>query len=205
MFTVQTATTSTGLTTLAAVKAELQITGNAEDAYLEEQILRVSAAITTYLNVATSNTGSRTLFKETLVETVRYPVKRMVLSRYPVTSIASLVEDGTTVDPTLYEVDGAYGIVTRYDANSYKRDWCFRKCVITYDGGFATIPKDIEDACIGIIKGVRSARTRDPLVKSEDIPGVLSTTYWVGAVGQAQGEFPPEIAAKLDGYRNIPI
>jgi hypothetical protein len=48
-----------------------------------------------------------------------------------------------------------------------------------------------------------AAKGRDPSVKSEEIPGVIRTDYWVGAVGEA-GELPPRVVMKLAPYRRTP-
>lgn len=225
MFTVTTAATSTDLTTLAAVKLDLGIIGTDEDVYISSQIPRITSAIVSYLNIAQASDGTNTVGRETLTETFRQKdayrfgdgirdvnVEKLILSRYPVTSIVSVVENGITLDPSLYEIDGSTGIILRFDSIGYQRNWCFRKCVVTYIAGWllpgdsgSTLPHDIENAAICLLKSTRAARTRDPLVKSEDIPGVLSTTYWVGTTRTEVGALPPEIASMLDGYRNVPI
>lgn len=199
----------TDLTTLSAVRTQLKISGTGEDEYLQEQIKNVSAIICTYLNIATATDGSRTLARQTITETFRKEGHgKLLLSRYPATSITSVVEDGVTLDPSNYELDGSTGTLQRLNDDE-PWVWSCRKIVVTYVAGYVmpgeddrTLPKDIEDAAIGLIKTARSARTRDPSVKGEEIPGVLRTDYWVGSVGDV-GHIPPDIASKLDQYRNV--
>ena len=233
MFTVTTKAATTGLTTLKALKIELGITNGDEDEYLKTQIDRVSRMIFSYLKVSMAEDGSVNLGRETIVETFRLhkiqgrggyyaggsgiafngndekPVSKLLLARRPVTAIASVVEDGVTLDAGDYEVEGAAGMLARLFADR-PRDWCAQKTVVTYTAGWLlpnddlrNLPQDIEDAAISLIKAARYSRRRDPMVKSQEIPGVMKTDWWVGGVGDEA--FPAEIAGRLDPYRSILI
>jgi len=224
MLTVTTAASSTRLTTLTTLKSELDLTSNGEDTYLANQIDAVSALVCTYLGVPSAADGSRTLGRETLVETIRLDRRSyglpsrlyahvsglsiIVLSRRPVVSIASVIEDGDVVDPANYEVNGATGIVQRLDSD-LPRDWWASKTVITYTAGWLlpgdagrNLPFEIEDAVIKLIKAERFARKRDPALRAEDVSGIGRQEYQIGgALGGAA--IPPDIAAQLDQYRNV--
>ena len=225
MFTVSTPAATTALTTLQNVKDELVITGTDEDAYLTAKIARVSAQICTYLKVPTAGDRTRTLGRETLVETLRRdrPMgydpgwtgtyldrfgpadsrhTQLLLARRPIVSVTSVVEDGTTLDASSYESNGAAGILTRLSSD-VPAAWAARKIVITYVAGWllpedasANMPGDIEDAAIRLIKSARFARERDPYIKSETIPGPITTVYQ-----DATSELPEDICALLDPYR----
>lgn len=221
MFVITTAAATTDLTTLDSVKLELGITATDEDDYLTAKIDRISSTICSYLNVKPATDGTRSLGRETLVETFRQPMVRFIprlqrlnlellLSRYPVTSIASIVVDGTALLTTEYEVDGATGILYRLTTDSVRTFWVGASIVVTYTAGWLlpndsgnNMPFDIEDAAIGLIKLARAARERDPLVKSENFAGILATTYWTPSPGD--DPIPPDIAYKLAPYRNISV
>lgn len=219
MLTNTTPATATDLTTLDVVKAQLNILSDDEDDILEAEIASTSAMICNYLEIASANDGSRTLGRETLVETIRRSQggsrprsgdgRAIMLARYPVVSITSVVEDGTALVATDFELDGAKGLLTRL-ADDIVSDWTAMKVVVTYVAGWLmpgqvnrNLPTDIEDVAIGLIGAGRFARLRDPLVKGEEIPGVLRTDYWVGSIGN--GSMPPDLAAQLDPYRNVRV
>lgn len=210
MLAVSVAAATTGLTTVARVKAALSIGDTSEDTFLTEEIVRVSALICDYLGVVAADDGTRPLGRETLVETFRLPRCRpeIILSRAPVTSITSVVEDGETLTASDYEIDKAPGLLRRL-SDDERIEWPAVKIVVTYVAGWllpgdasANMPAGIEAAAIELIKARRAARTRDPLVKSREVPGVLRTDYWVGAVGDG-GVITTDLASMLDPYRNL--
>lgn len=199
--TVITPADSVDLTILANVKAELGITSTDEDANLETWIDQASGMITAACN--------RVFGKETVRETFRaYNVERIRLQRNPVTAITSVVEDGVTlVENTDFVVDYDSGIITRLSGD-YETRWSFRTLVITYAAGYdllGTLPIAIERATITMVKQFRSAAERDPLLKSEEIPGVLSQTFWVGGTGDRSNGIPHEVETMIAPYRNIAI
>ena len=211
-FTVTSAATLY-LTTRAAVKTALGITSTDEDAYIDTLLPRVTWAICNYLGVASAADGTRTIGRETLVETFRLTREedRLRLSRWPVVSITSVVEDDDTLASDEYEVDKATGLLRRMDGDDNVLTWVDDKVVVTYVAGWLlpgdasrNLPYDIEDAAIGLIKAARAARKRDPMVKEEDIPGVRRISYWVGSISDADG-FPDDLAAKLAHYRDVVV
>lgn len=224
MFTVTTAATVTALTTLAAVKTELDITGTDENDWLLAQIAVATDQICSYLNVPVAGDGTKTLGRETIVETIRFPHntvwgpqrnfverKDIILSRHPVLSVSSVVEDGTALTTDEYELDGAQGTLSRLTTDDFKRTWFANKVVVTYVAGWLlpgetgrTLPYDIEDACIQLVKAERFARKRDPMLKGEETAGIGRNDYWVGAT-PGGNSIPSDIAAALDPYRNISV
>lgn len=221
MLVITSAADSTDLTTLETVKLELGITASDEDEYIASKIERVSSTVCTYLNVAAGTDGTRTLGRETLTETFQLSINRQVqssingrseltLARYPVSSITSVTVSGTALDTADYGVDGATGILYRLNSDGVQCQWETGLIVVVYVAGWllpgdtgSNMPLDIEDATIGLIKLARAARERDPLVKSENFAGILSTTYWTPD-GDSSA-IPPDIAYKLAPYRNISV
>ncbi len=195
MLTVITPAASHDLTTVAAVKAELALSGSGDDAWLADTITRASATVRRWCN--------RVFAAETVRETYRLarPVPELLLSRLPVVTIASVTVDGSTLASTEYETDTEKGVL--YHLDSRRRFLCWSADVIEveYTAGFTlpgavgrTLPEDVEKAAIALVKAAYFARTRDPLVKSESVEGVGSTAYWVGDA------MPPDIAGALSGY-----
>lgn len=205
VLTVVTPADSVDLTILANVKAELGISTTAEDVNLETWIDQASGIITGSCN--------RVFGKETVTESFRnrqrwLEPERIILQRTPVTAVTSVVEDGTTlVEDTDYELDYESGIMTRLYGD-YETRWNFRTLVVTYAGGYellGTLPIAIERATITLVKQFRSAALRDPLLKSEEIPGVLSQTFWVGSTGDRSSGIPHEVETLIAPYRNPAI
>lgn len=222
MLTVLTGATKTDLTTLAAVKSELGITDGQDNEWLTIQIQVASQMVVDYLNVMAADDGSVTIGQETLVETFRVHHSRylsrrldsertqyLILSRRPVTSITSVVQDGLTLDPSEYEVDGAGAL--KHLSSDRPTDWNGNKVVVTYAAGWLlpgqsgrNLTPDIESATIGLVKAAWYARKRDPNLKEENIPGVLQVSYFYRSP-EPGAPLPEEIAQKLNRHRQINI
>lgn len=198
-----------GLTDLSTLKDDLGISGTSEDSYLERQIDRASALVCDYLGVAPAADGSVTLGLETLVQTFRdvRGEETLLLARIPVGTISGIVLDDEALTDSDWEVDAATGILRRV-SEEVSIGWIASETiVVTYTGGWVLpgnshrdLPYPIEEATIALIKGSRAARLRDPMVKERDVPGVLRQSFWVGGIAGAV--IPPDIAARLDPYRN---
>jgi hypothetical protein len=195
------------LTTLEAVKTELNITSGAEDAYFRSAISRASAAAAQFCD--------RVFPQETVKDEFwaqRDPVPCLIpgtfdplhLTRWPIISVTTVIEnDVTLVDGTDFRVDYINGRLTRMDASGYPRAWPSYPIAVTYAAGYATIPYDVVDAVIRMVKSRWFMRTRDATVRQQNIPGVLEQTFWI-ATGNEAGAITPDIVDLLDGYR-VPI
>lgn len=217
MLEVIEAAATTALTTLERVKLSLGISDDADDEFLEMQIADQSDYVCAYCNVAMADDGTRTLGLETLEEMLTLPM----LSRLPVVEILTITDgNGEPYDPADYLINPVSGrfvgpasdrwmnLVYNYTPPPipmivrYKAGW-----LLPGDEG-RNLPLVIETGCTSLISTARAGRGRDPLVKAEDIPGVLRTEYWVGAVGgsAAGGSgLPPEIASRLSPYRRYVV
>jgi hypothetical protein len=211
---VNTAATTYDLTTLAAVKSELNLVTTAEDAKLSTWISQASNACASYCD--------RVFGQETVTETFRqkfsYPLRSsqqtrgletMLLTRTPVSAIVSITQDGTLLTQDVdYQLDPAEGILYRLDSTTDTlMSWYFGKLTVNYTGGYAlvgSLPHNIERACISTVVSFRAASGRDSTVKQESIPGVLETQYWVGGIGD-NGTLTPDVTALLDPFRNIGV
>jgi hypothetical protein len=155
-------------------------------------IRQASAAVASYCK--------RVLAAETVTETLR-PERlqgELILARFPVTAVASIVEDGTTLAAADYELDGARGIITRMHSGR-PCWWPTSTIVIDYRAGYellATLPHDIERATINLVKAYYFASQRDPALRSEDVPGVVSASYL------DIEHLPHDVRGLLAPYRN---
>jgi hypothetical protein len=205
ILTVTSPASSYDLTTLATAKEDLGISDSSQDAKLSRLITAASRAVATYLN--------RVMAKETVVETIRFDdvQEYVVLQRAPVVTITSAVEDGTTVDADEYETDQDSGTLYRLDASGYRHVWiACKSLVVTYEGGWVlpgnsgrTLPEDIEQGTLAMLRGVWSASGRDPMLKAERVDGVGELEYWVGSSSQSGFELPSDVQTLLAPYRRI--
>ena len=206
--TVLTPATSYDLVKRADVKIELAITGNDENAWIDAAITRCSKAVANYCN--------RVLVVETVQDEFwprRDPVPRLMkggldplqLSRYPAVSVSSVVENAVTlVDGTDFRSNLDKGQMIRLNADTgYPKSWPAFPIVVQYVAGFSSIPDDIVDATIRLIKARRDARNRDPYLKEQNIPGVIEQQWWVASPGET-GNMPPDVTDLLDNYR-VPV
>jgi hypothetical protein len=192
------------LTTLAIVKDEMNITGTTQDVTLARYIKAASAMITQFCDRVFQSETVKDEFwpdREPHAYQVAGAVPSLQLSRWPVTSITSVTENGSDlVLDTDYKVDKANGSLIRLDGLAYPCPWLAWPIVSTYVGGFATIPEDVSDAAVRLVKARYLSKGRDPLLKQESIPGVRDVSYWI-ATGNDAGAMPPDVTDMLEGYR----
>jgi hypothetical protein len=196
--TVTTPATSFDLTNLATIKDELQIKDVRSDAFLTRQISWASTHAANYCN--------RVFVSETVKDEF-WPardaanVEPLQLTRFPVVSVSAVTEDGVAlVDGTDYRLDKDRAQLFRLDDEPYPTFWPSWPIVVTYVTGYATIPADVVDAVIRLVKMRWFARTRDPMLRHEAVTGIRDVDYWV-ATGEDAGSMPPDVADLLDTYR----
>jgi hypothetical protein len=205
MLSVTTPAKITRLTTRERVKLELNISDNASDQILNYKIEEASGDIEAALGFRVPRENVVETFWHEAVDQSR---DALLLNRYPVSSIASIVVDDQTIDSSLYRLDAATGQLYALNGSGYPFVWYFSKAIVaTYAGGYLLpsqpgrdLPAGIEGACVELLKCYWFWRDRDPTVKSEEAPGIMRYDYWVGSVGEA-GELPPGIVARLAPYR----
>ena len=195
------AATTRDLTILDTVKSELGITTIDHDAWLQTKIQQASDII--------AKACKRQFQQETLADHFCIDwcerAGPLILSRIPVVSVDSILENNVVVDASGYDVDQVAGRVWRRVANAYSSwNWLSGEVVVQFVGGYEllpTLPYDLEQACLLLIKQSWFAKSRDPLVRSVSIPGVASYDYWVGSNAEHRGGgFPPEVAQLIAPY-----
>jgi len=198
ILSITTAATVRNLTTLERVKAELSIEGNASDVLLRAKIREASSDINARAWADPYETVEQTLWNVGCEE-------YLVLARRPNVSIASVMVDGVAAT---YRLDAEAGLLYGLDADGYATPWMACKSIaLTYSAGYvmpgqtgANLEPALEAACIELLQSYWSSRGRDPLIRSEDVPGLGSVTYWVGAVGES-GELPPSVESRIAPFR----
>lgn len=211
--TVTTPAANHDLTTLSIVKAELNLTSvdAARDAVISRYITEASAAIENFCNRTFAVESVKDRFypsRETPLQTITGGVDPIQLSRWPVTTLTSVTEDGQAlVEEEDFIIDKAKGQLIRLDANAYPTRWGAYPIVVEYASGYAPIPSDVSDAAIRTVSGRYYARGRDPMLRSENVPGVWEAQYWVaaGAADTGGANLPPGVQSLLDNYRNLVI
>lgn len=203
---VTTPATSSDLTVLSTVKEELGIAAqdNTNDAVLNKAIRRASGIVTEYCG--------QKFAQETVTETFRpeyprggcaYQATELLLRRRPVSSITSVTVDDAVKDASEYAINSTSGELTVLDSSGYPSFWGVSKSVIVvYTAGYAlldSLPDGIEDAVLTLIKDAWFAKGRDPRVKGESIPNVISYDYWVGEIGKSG--MPPDVVSRLEPHR----
>lgn len=191
---VTTPASSQDLASLASVKTELQITAATDDVWLQEKITEASLVIAAYCG--------RSFGQETITQTFRLDDQPLALqlARFPVTSLTSVTEDGDLLTSDLYEAQVNSGLLRRLSVDSPVA-WTASKVTVVYQAGFslpAAAPAALRDACLMMVKARRAARTRDPLIKSEENPDVYKLEYWVGGVSDGGSLY--DLKAKLDRF-----
>lgn len=186
------------LTLASTVAGDLGVTA---DATIDRLVTAASRAIARYCD--------RTFEKGTAI--VEYPpgYRRplLALTRTPIISIASIVELGATVDPSVYEVYSAdAGLVLRKDGvwaltaraggrisetvDQHLSEIGVNGITVTYDGGYVTpgqkalngaltvtLPEDIQEAANITASQLYRSRGIDALVQSESL-GDWSVAYF---------------------------
>lgn len=183
----------------------LDAADTSQDAALQAQINQTSAAIHRYVDHILVQQGYRDQYRYVCNWMgIAEPLK---LRQYPIAvdnagyPIVSIVQDGASIDPLYYEVDIERGWLYSIDsAGSY--GWTGLLITVDYTAGFEPMPEDIQAAALDWLTSRYHAEGRDPALRSETIPDVLSQVYAgdFGA-GTAGGAIPPAARDLLQPYR----
>ena len=195
MLSVLVPATSSRLTSLDAVKRELSISGTSDDARLLAYIDQASAVIADYLG--------RPLGRETVAETLRLSAasETIMLSRWPVVSVTSVVEDGVTLAATDYEIDRSFAHRLFDDERAR---WPAVKVILTYVAGYDLpdgVAPAIERAATQLVVAMNASRGRDPSLRSESVEGVGAQSWLDPRNGG--GPLPDGVVALLNPYREV--
>jgi hypothetical protein len=192
MLTVVTPAETCDLVRFNEAREALGLAGGGSDVELKRWIGEASAAIVKFCN--------RTFAQETVAETFRLESCKpaLLLSRFPVVSIASVVENGAALSATDYELASDSGQLMRLSADA-PAVWS-GKTIVTYVAGHTLddMPKDIKRAAVLLVNQYRYSTIRDPQLRGNAVEGIGSRSFFdgMGETGMA-----PEIAGLLADHR----
>ncbi len=195
MITVTTPATNSKLVDIAVVRSMLGIDGSGEDETLNGYIDRASDVIARHCK--------RVFGLEVVSEQLRLDrlQEELILARYPVVEITSVVADGTTLTvSTDYEVDKAKGWLIRL-YNDRPCWWPHGKVTIVYSAGYtlpAEAPQALQQACLQLVKAFYLGADRDPLIRSESVTPMSSASYFGGSE-----YLPPDVLGLLKQFRKF--
>jgi hypothetical protein len=130
----------------------------------------------------------------------------LVLTRYPVADVVSVVENDVTLAADETEIESDTGLLRRL-INDRLAWWACGKIVVTYRAGFAdvtdmeSLPAPIERAAIILVGMFRQRTKRDPAVR-QVTHGDTAVTYGLGPLGADTDALPAEVTALLAPYRD---
>ena len=126
------------------------------------------------------------------------------LSRYPIKAgtTPTIIEDGgaALALTTDFRVDYDAGQLLRMNGNGYTRRWTACAISVQHQAGYESIPEDLADAVLRMVRARWNARGRDPNLRQESIPGLRDATYWIpdGDIGN----MTPDVREILDKYHS---
>jgi uncharacterized phiE125 gp8 family phage protein len=192
--TITTAATASksNLVTVADVRTVLGLVDRGDDALLSALVRRASDVIARHC--------MRVFALELVVEAFRPNphTDDLILTRYPVVEIVSVVENGVTLDAAEFESDNASGILVRL-VNDRVAFWPARKIVVTYRSGFdlpKNAPESLKQACITLVRSWYLGSDRDPNIRAETVEQLSSATYLTDPL-------PPEVVSLCGPHRNV--
>lgn len=204
------------LTTVATVKDELAITVSTYDSYLERLVNVYSEAIENFCGRHfEQGTG--------IVEKVAgHFGMYLIVDRTPLTSISSITFNGSTIDSTSYEIDGAGSSgkirllggafstapILPNIMNDIRPGDERKLYTVTYTGGYVlpgtgqTLPYDLEQACVLACATAYRARGRDRSITSESLLSA-SVAYADISGSDNPSALPADVQGMLLPYRKM--
>ena len=180
---------SLDLVTLDQAKALLGIAADvtSKDAQISQHISATSAAINNYCD-------------RVFVQQVYRDQVRNAYGGYGEPLVA-VTEAGVVLDPAYLEVYPEAGSLYRLDGTAAPYAWNTATLVIDYTAGFDPIPADVQGACLEWISIRYNAVGRDPAVRSETIPDLLTQVYGSGGDTSDATAMPGSVREWLTPYR----
>ena len=176
----------TDLTTLATLKSYVT-QGSNDDVMLQRLLSAASKAIANYINrdiVSLSYTDILDGSGGCVVS----------LSNTPISAVASVTINGNSIPVGSVTTTGYYFTSSQIILNGY--NFCRGKSnvVISYTAGYATVPNDIEQACIGTVQFWLGDRMRN---------GEVSRSMGGQTITFSQKDMPEWIKTILMQYKQV--
>jgi hypothetical protein len=174
---------SLSLVTVADAKTAIGLdpTDTSQDATLQRIIDSVSSAISQYCD--------RIFVRQTYRDQLRSVCtwldwgQELLTRQWPIpldgtgVPVLAVTENGTLLDPSLFEVNVETGAVWRFDDASNLSGWTATPILIDYDAGYDVVPSDVQGAALEWLTGRWFAIGQDPALRSETIPDVIASTW----------------------------
>jgi hypothetical protein len=147
-----------------------------------------------------------TLKAETLSQSFRiWPgnqTYKLLLARWPVLAIASVMTDTTALTTDQWVVDIPGAALVRMSSYS-SLEWPCGQVTVVYDAGYDVIPADLKGYAARLVGIYYTSEGEDPFEKRVEVPGVITIDRWVDT--SADNLMPNDIMAGLarDGYRRV--
>lgn len=200
------------LTTVEHARADLGLSATVPQSQIERWIDQASARAASYCR----RTFGREIVRERFalcLSSEQDGEPGLLLDRAPVVRILGVTLDSVAVAPETYETDGRSLFFLR---EGERRCWPGRVVAVDYESGWLLpgeargtpptttapdLPPDVEAAVIKLVGVAASAAGRDAMVKSEDVEGVGSRSWYVQG---ASSDLPhPEAESTLRDYRRL--
>jgi hypothetical protein len=195
MITITTPATSQRLVTVESVRSVLGLADRQDDELLRNLCDRASDVIARHCK--------RVFGLETVEETLRLrcATDGLILARYPIAAVASIVENGVTLAASDYEIEAEPGFLCRLTGDRETR-WPAVKIIATYSAGY-DLPNDtpnaLKQAAIELVKAFYMGADRDPAVRNEGVDNLSSAAYYGPDAG---ADIPPSVRGFLGSFRN---
>lgn len=195
------------LVTVDQVKATLGIetADTSQDAALLQHIAAVSAAINRYCDRVFVQQVYRDQFR--VVRNWLPPGDPLMIRQPPIAfdelgvPLATVTEDGGVVEVVAWEVNASSGEFYRIDG-ALVSQWIGTTVLIDYTGGFDPIPADVQAAALEWIGARYYWVGREPGLRAETIPDLITQTFDSGSGGVASATtIPSGVEGLLQGYR----
>ncbi len=163
------------LDTLANIKSRLGINNTTYDTFLTAQINIISDTIQSYCrrNFIAAD------YEQTFFLGDYTPARMMELFHYPVSEIASIVEDGVTLDEASYRLNKPSGRIIRTDGIFYLAE----ETVVTYTAGLTDCPTPVLSVLDSLVQERYNKKTSGidmnfgSDVQRVSIPGAISIDF----------------------------
>jgi hypothetical protein len=203
VLSVTSAAPDRSLLTLAELKAATGVSGSSRDAELRALSGAVEQSIARACKVVTDGTTPPTLRSETVQETFRlyHRTDVLILGRFPVVSVSSIIEAGTALTALDYEALKGAGMIRRLSGDSTLH-WAHGKIVVTYTAGQATVGSDLKLAASKLAAALwkEGQPNRDPNLKRIRVEGISEREFWVPPTGDPL--VPSDVLDLLGPYIN---
>lgn len=204
ILTVTTPAADRSLLTIEELRAACGVRDASKDVALAVIGARVSTIIAAWCGVVGAFPEQPTLRAEIVTEVFRNAAgaPSLILGRRFVSSITSVVEDGATLAATGYELFKSTGLLKRLSSDA-PSEWTAAKITVVYTAGFATVPDNLKAAAAKLALDFYAANTRDPNLRSAEVEGAGTLTYWVPPASDPL--MSAEIRQLLDPYMDWTI